>query len=184
MYGEVFYSGEVLPDLTPDFCEAIMQLSGNIKEQESKVFGGENNVRTNSIFPIENEDFKKVMFSWIQKANFQCGWWFDLLGVENLQLSKYTEGEKYGWHYDMMPGNKMRKLTFTASLNDDYEGGNFQFSWGKPNWKYKKRIIEEPALKTKGKFIVFPSYYFHRVMPVTKGTRYSLTGWAYGPPFR
>jgi hypothetical protein len=96
MYGEVFYSGEVLPDLTPDFCEAIMQLSGNIKEQESKVLGGKNNVRTNSIFPIENEDLKKVVFSWIQKANFQCGWWFDLLGMENLQLSKYTEGEKYG----------------------------------------------------------------------------------------
>lgn len=185
MYGEVFYSGEVVPNLTPDFCEAIIQLSNNVEEQESTVLGNDSdNVRTNSIFPIDNEDFKKLVFSWVEKANYECGWWFDLEGLENLQLSKYSEGEKYSWHYDMIPGNKVRKLSFTVSLNDDYEGGDFQFSFGKPNWKYKKRIIPEPALDTKGKFVVFPSYYFHRVLPVTKGTRYSLTGWAYGPPFR
>jgi PKHD-type hydroxylase len=185
MYGEVFYSGEVLPNIKPDFCEAIIQLSNNIGEQESNVLGNSNgNVRTNSIFPIEDEDFKKIVLSWIERANIESGWWFDITGVENLQLSKYSEGEKYSWHYDLIPGNKVRKLTFTVSLNDDYEGGGFQFSWGQPNWKYKKRTIEEPALNTKGKFVVFPSYYFHRVLPVTKGTRYSLTGWAYGPPFR
>ena len=159
MYGEVFYSGEVVPDIAPDFCEAIIQLSNNIGEQESNVLGNSNsNVRTNSIFPIEDEDFKKIVLSWIEKANIESGWWFDIAGLENLQLSKYTEGEKYSWHYDLIPGNKVRKLTFTVSLNDDYEGGNFQFSWGQPNWKYKKRTIEEPALITKGKFVVVPSY--------------------------
>jgi|TARA_R100000781_G_scaffold106991_1_gene71095 PKHD-type hydroxylase len=185
MYGEVFYSGEVLPDIPPDFCEAIIQLSNNIGEQEANVLGNSNsNVRTNSVFPIDDENFKKIVLSWIERANIESGWWFDITGVENLQLSKYTEGEKYSWHYDLIPGNKVRKLTFTVSLNDDYEGGNFQFSFGQPNWKYKKRTIEEPALNIRGKFVVFPSYYFHRVLPVTKGTRYSLTGWAYGPPFR
>src|SRR6056300_1015087 len=133
MYGEVFYSGEVVPNLTPDFCEAIIQLSNNVEEQESTVLGNDSdNVRTNSIFPIDNEDFKRLVFSWVEKANYECGWWFDLEGLENLQLSKYSEGEKYSWHYDMIPGNKVRKLSFTVSLNDDYEGGDFQFSFGKP----------------------------------------------------
>ena len=184
MYGQVFYSGEILPDLSEDFCQAIIELANNIAEQESKVHGGGEEVRNNSIFPIGDDKFKSLIYSWVEKANIETGWWFDLIGLENLQLSKYTEGEKYNWHYDMIPANQTRKLTFTASLNDDYEGGDFQFSWGQPNWKYKKRTIAEPALKTKGRFIVFPSYYYHRVLPVTKGVRYSLTGWAYGPPFR
>ena len=185
MYGQVFYSGEILPDLSDDFCDAITKLVTTLEEQESKVHGGGGEqVRNNSIFPIDDEQFKKLVFSWVEKANLETGWWFDLIGLENLQLSKYTEGEKYNWHYDMIPSNQTRKLTFTASLNDDYEGGDFQFSWGQPNWKYKKRTIAEPALKTKGRFIVFPSYYYHRVLPVTRGVRYSLTGWAYGPPFR
>ena len=155
-----------------------------IRDRSNVLGNSNNNVRTNSIFPIEDEDFKKIVLSWIERANIESGWWFDIAGLENLQLSKYSEGEKYSWHYDLIPGNKVRKLTFTVSLNDDYEGGGIQFSWGQPNWKYKKRTIEEPALNTKGKFVIFPSYYFHRVLPVTKGTRYSLTGWAYGPPFR
>ena len=35
-----------------------------------------------------------------------------------------------------------------------------------------------------GSFIVFPSFIQHRVLPVTKGTRRSLVGWASGPKFR
>ena len=37
MYGQVFYSGEILPDLSDDFCEAITKLVTTLEEQESKV---------------------------------------------------------------------------------------------------------------------------------------------------
>ena len=37
---------------------------------------------------------------------------------------------------------------------------------------------------SKGSLVVFPSYYRHRVTPVTKGTRYSLVVWNLGQPYR
>ena len=36
----------------------------------------------------------------------------------------------------------------------------------------------------KGSIIVFPSFFTHRVAPVTKGTRLSLVAWVSGPLFR
>ena len=34
-----------------------------------------------------------------------------------------------------------------------------------------------------GSISFFPSYTIHEVLPVTRGTRYSLVGWVYGPAF-
>jgi len=39
-------------------------------------------------------------------------------------------------------------------------------------------------IRPKGSIVVFPSYVFHRVTPVTRGTRYSLVCWSVGKPFR
>ena len=36
----------------------------------------------------------------------------------------------------------------------------------------------------KGDVVVFPSYFLHRVSPVTKGTRYSVVAWAVGNKIR
>ena len=36
----------------------------------------------------------------------------------------------------------------------------------------------------KGTMIVFPSYMWHRVRPVTSGVRKSLVLWIQGPPFK
>jgi PKHD-type hydroxylase len=35
-----------------------------------------------------------------------------------------------------------------------------------------------------GSIVVFPSFVWHRVCPVTKGTRYSLVIWNLGYPFK
>ena len=39
-------------------------------------------------------------------------------------------------------------------------------------------------IRPRGSIIVFPSFCWHRVAPVTKGTRYSLVMWNLGRPFR
>jgi len=36
----------------------------------------------------------------------------------------------------------------------------------------------------KGNIIVFPSYCWHKVFPVTSGERYSLVGWYLGAPYK
>ena len=37
--------------------------------------------------------------------------------------------------------------------------------------------------RQKGTLIVFPSFMWHKVSPVTKGSRYSLVMWSLGKPY-
>ena len=70
----------------------------------------------------------------------------------------------------------------TLCLNDatEYEGGEFEFDF-KDKTKTDPIVCEQ--IKKKGSIIVFPSFVWHRVKPVTKGTRYSLVAWNLGKPF-
>jgi PKHD-type hydroxylase len=64
----------------------------------------------------------------------------------------------------------------------EYKGGNLEFDFrntesGKPN------IVKCIEFMPRGSVIVFPSFIYHRVTPVTNGTRYSLVAWNLGNPF-
>ena len=90
---------------------------------------------------------------------------------------------KYDWHMDVGPGPvpSMRKLSYSILLNaGEYEGGELAFHTG--------RTMEPPSGQTEkgalGSMILFPSYLVHRVLPMTKGTRYAMVGWAHGNSFR
>ena len=80
-------------------------------------------------------------------------------------------------------------MTISLSHPDEYEGGNFEvdlrnstdFDNSKER-KYSKRLVTE--IRPRGSIIVFPSFVWHRVTPVTKGTRYSLVVWSLGYPFK
>lgn len=49
----------------------------------------------------------------------------------------------------------------------------------------KKGKIKIDTIKMgRGSVIIFPSYVWHRVKPVTRGKRYSLVVWNLGHPFR
>jgi PKHD-type hydroxylase len=39
-------------------------------------------------------------------------------------------------------------------------------------------------IRPRGSIVVFPSFMWHRVKPVTKGTRYSLVLWNIGDPWK
>ena len=79
---------------------------------------------------------------------------------------------------------KVRKLSMTINLNKpgEYEGGNLKFDFG-PH-AAGKRFHECEEIRPQGSIIVFPSYVYHQVTPVTKGTRYSLVLWLLGRPFK
>jgi PKHD-type hydroxylase len=47
--------------------------------------------------------------------------------------------------------------------------------------KHLRKVTE---ILPKGSIVVFPSFLWHRVKPVTKGTRYSLVLWHLGYPFK
>jgi hypothetical protein len=83
-------------------------------------------------------------------------------------LLRYKEGQYYNQHTDSYGPTPNRILSCSIQLNDDYEGGEFAF------------FNEEMLIRSgKGSVIMFPSnfMYPHEVMPVTKGTRYSIVTW-------
>lgn len=113
------------------------------------------------------------------QANAQM-WGFDLTGMlEDLQYTVYPEGAgHYTWHMDVDRGlAAQRKISITMQLSDpsEYEGGELEIFTS-------SNVVQAP--KTQGTAILFPSYFMHRVKPVTKGTRRSLVLWVSGPPFR
>ena len=147
----------------------------------------------------------KEIHPYIHEANQKAGWNFDWDWSESCQFTKYGVGQYYGWHCDSwdkpysrppledgtrpIDHGKIRKLSVTISLShpDEYEGGNLEFDFrNQVDWeKNKKAAIHScDGIRPRGSIIVFPSFVWHRVAPVTKGTRYSLVIWNLGYPFR
>ena len=83
------------------------------------------------------------------------------------ELLKYEVGQFYIQHTDSFK-DRPSSVACSFALNDDYEGGE----WGFFN---REIVIKLP----KGSAILFPSnfMYPHEIMPVTKGTRYSIITW-------
>lgn len=83
------------------------------------------------------------------------------------ELLRYKEGGFYTQHTDTFI-HAPRLVSCSLNLNNDYEGGEFAFF--DKGLKYKLN---------KGDVIMFPStfMYPHEIMPVTKGTRYSIITW-------
>jgi hypothetical protein len=83
------------------------------------------------------------------------------------KISKYEINDEYGWHCDCWEKNFSsplwkREISSITYLNDDYEGGETEFSFG--------TIIAPQS----GKTLIFPSNWNfpHRGNVVTKGTKY------------
>ncbi len=107
-------------------------------------------------------------------------WRFDINEeLKNIQYSVYRgDGGHYDWHMDLGGGiAAQRKISIVVQLSspEEYEGGEFEIF-------VQKDVIEFP--KKKGSVVLFPSYYMHRVSPVTAGERKSLVLWVTGVPFR
>jgi PKHD-type hydroxylase len=77
-------------------------------------------------------------------------------------------------------------LSVTVSLSDpgEYEGGELEFDFKNEEPHKKPNIRTCTEILSKGSLVVFPSFVFHRVKPVTKGVRHSLVIWNLGYPFK
>ena len=161
--------------------------------------------RKSDIVWINDRWVYKEIHPYIHEANRNAGWNFNWDYSESCQFTKYGVGQYYGWHCDSwevpyqrekledgtypMDHGKIRKLSVTISLNDpsEYVGGNLEFDFrNQQDWeRNKKKAIKScDEIRPRGSIIVFPSFCWHRVAPVTSGTRYSLVIWNLGYPFR
>jgi len=123
------------------------------------------------------KNFKKTIY-WINREVFG----FDLYQNidDNFIHNTYKKECQYEWHFDGEPYTKnyTSKLTVLINLSDKkYSGGEFYlFDGAKP------LMIKE--FEKAGSLIMFPSYFLHKVTPVTKGERKSGTIFMTGPWWR
>ena len=175
--------------------------------------GQKRDLKTNPLSKKEIKDLKKKRNSniiwmndrwiydqiqpYIHRANKEAGWNFEWDWSESCQFTKYGKGQYYDWHCDswehpynnpndLNSNGKIRKLSVTCTLSDpsEYSGGELEFNFNNPENTSKKNIVKCKEILSKGSICVFPSFVWHRVCPVKKGTRYSLVIWNLGYPFR
>jgi len=146
-------------------------------------FHGEQNWIFNLINPIVKDTLEKAK------------WGFQIDYPETFQFTTYGHNQHYRWHVDQHHQpykegdsyliNKVRKVSVSINLSNsfEYEGGDLYFDFrNKPN--NTAAVETYPELRNKGSVIVFPSFVWHTVNPVTNGTRYSGVIWYLGENFK
>lgn len=179
--------------LSKQFCDNVIKHALKMKKQAA-VIGDKNErkidkkYRNSNITWLEDQWIYDEIYPYIYTANRSAGWNFNWNCSEKIQFTMYSKKQHYDWHRDSFikpdEDGRIRKLSVTIQLNDDsqFDGGELQFAFDndKPTEKRKITICKEAGL---GSIIVFPSHTWHRVTPVTRGTRYSLVMWNKGYPF-
>jgi len=178
--------------VSSEMCKQIIDLGkdrwmqGKIVEKSELDKGKVDTKTRKTDVAFSNDDWLyEVCWSYLNTANRNSNWNFEISSCEPMQITKYKKNGHYDFHQDGngfsrydSPENKFlhsrtRKLSMTIVLNEDYEGGEFEFF-------DDKNLIKEKM----GTIIVFPSYMVHKVRPVIKGIRYSLVAWFCGEPFK
>ena len=154
--------------------------------------------RNSDVVWLNDRWIYKEIQPYVDQANKNAGWNFESDRSESCQFTKYKLNQYYDWHCDSLDKpyveegptkGKIRKLSMTCQLTDgsEYEGGELEFDFRNydPHMRDEsKHRIQCKEILPKGSIIVFPSFVWHRVKPVTKGVRYSLVMWSLGYPFK
>ena len=197
--------------ISPQHCDDIINLAlkqkdklgligylSQKKELNKKDIKDLKQQRNSNITWIDLPWVYKLIQPYVHVANKNAGWNFEWDWSESCQFTKYKKDQFYDWHCDSWdkpydnPENKnihgkIRKLSVTISLSDpkNYKGGELEFDLkNQPPKSKKKTKITCKEILPRGSVVVFPSFIWHRVKPVVKGTRYSLVMWNCGYPFR
>jgi PKHD-type hydroxylase len=141
--------------------------------------GSDATVRRSQVVFLGSEHKYGWLYDRLWAAAQECNRLFfcvNIGGVEaNVQLARYDSANRgfYDWHTDFAGIRPLRKLSVSIQLSssEDYEGGDLELLYGTEPHKMDR---------SKGAFIVFPSFMLHRVTPVTRGARWSLVAWILG----
>jgi len=202
-----WYFKSVVP---PRICDDIIKYALDKKEMMART-GGYNKKeltkedvrnlqkkRKSDLVWLNDPWIYKELQPYVHIANKNAGWNFQWDWSESIQFTKYKLNQYYDWHCDSFrkpydqpntPSHgKIRKLSMTCQLTDgsEYKGGELEFDFRNydPHMRDEnKHLKKAKEILPKGSIIVFPSFVWHRVKPVTKGVRYSLVMWNVGKPF-
>ena len=186
--------------LSPALCERIIETGEAAEPMDAQVVRDpENNVRNSTVswlsFSPEIAWLFEAISIVVNDAN-ERHWNWTLSGPESMQYTSYKTNQHYGWHADQRkkpypaddsrwPG-LTRKLTAVISLSSHsaFKGGEFMLeTLEDPPHQPERRFKTLAEIRTIGSVLVFPSFLYHQVTPVTDGQRRSLVTWFLGPPF-
>ena len=175
--------------LNKDECQKIINSLNTNEQYKAKLIskGLDEEIRKTTLHkPTDEirEIFEKVINS--KREKIERFFNVILMGGTDIQILEYKNGGFYKRHADnaseiykngKLVGYKVvrpdRKITTLLFLNDDFEGGEIEFSHLRYN--NGKRVIFKPKA---GQMIVFPSHglFAHEVKKV-KGNRFALVKW-------
>jgi len=175
-----------------DLCDLIVKQGKNLDLGEGEVYKVKKEGEELKI-PEKNYSIRKAQTGFFEKGHWvesivskalhaanAATWQARLSSSEPVQFGLYGQGEFYGKHRDIDKGTPInRKISITIQLTDPkyYRGGDFVL-WGLEGEKEEYR---DENWRNKGSVLVFPSFLYHKVEKVTKGTRASLVQWYAGP---
>ena len=160
--------------------EINKEIRKNIRQKEP-LDAAASAIKVGSFFHIPCLSLTELLHPWLKQCQvinkkvfgYDIFWNFHL---ESFNYNVYDKSGEYDWHTDVTK-NKVRDIKLTCLLNlseETYEGGEFR-TIGKPNENIKF---------TSGMGLIFNPLIAHKVTPVTKGERITLTYWGIGPSWR
>ena len=124
------------------------------------------------------QDYINPYLNYILSVNeFNFGYNLYRVTYSKCNYNVYEKDGEYDWHVDESL-NAFHDIKLTALINlseDNYKGGDFQLMKGH---------VINVAFKKPGDMLVFKSHINHKVTPVTKGVRKTLTLFLKGPRFQ
>lgn len=153
-------------------------------------------VRNSHVVWLDEKWLYDELRPFVEGANKNANWNFEWSFSESCQFTIYSQNQFYDWHCDSSSSvieeegpmkGLLRKISMSVLLNDpkEYCGGELEFDFkNEPFPKAELAIRKVTEINKQGSIVVFPSHVWHRVKPVTQGTRYSLVMWNLGKPFR
>jgi len=178
--------------ISKSLCENIMKTAYQRRLELAKVADGNQGNRKSYITWYDDKELSTKIFDIIKDINIKTKWNFNLTELEPLQYTIYNLRNFYDWHIDShtkpYKNGLIRKLSFTICLNDNelennnYTGGDFEICLPHP-YHNKNKYFRFRKVFKQGTIIVFPSHIWHKVHPITSGTRKVLVGWVVGKSF-
>ena len=164
--------------------EQVKEINKKIKEnilgKQNPAAAADNATKRGEFFPVPCTPLMELIHPWVyqcQLANreffgYDINWDFHLDG---LNYNVYKINDEYTWHIDFA-GEKLYDMKLTCLLNlseEPYEGGEFYIINSNEKIEF-----------TSGMGLVLNSLIGHKVTPVTKGERRTLTYWGIGPSWK
>ena len=164
--------------LTSDDCDRIVELGLRFPAEKPEIVGGDTTqqIRLGYLHRFQRTGQTEWVFELLHRVAYDANRQRFLLSLSGMhprpEYIEYVPGRgKFDWHNDYSHGNAYgpRKLTVICQLSDpdQYRGGTLEV--------FEREIVTLPAAR--GTIVVFPSFTYHRVTPVTQGIRRALVTW-------